>query len=118
MGDAIHEAGWPAYPILLLGVIALGLAAWHAYAPRRSLGKLASGLTAATVLMGILGTTLGVIHSGSGLREVPPDQKWIFFLGIKEALNCVAMALVLAVPAVLALAVGNWKRAKREEASG
>jgi hypothetical protein len=65
--------------------------------------------------MGILGTILGFQHSAEALPEVGPDMKWIVYVGLKEASNCLAGALAIVLPASLAVGVGSWKMGKRLE---
>jgi hypothetical protein len=115
MGQFIREAGWPIYPILALGLSGLALSLRYSLFPQRSLRSLTLGFLAATAVMGILGTILGVQHSAEALPEVGPDMKWIFYLGVKEASNCFAGALTILLPACLAVGVGSWKMGKRLE---
>ncbi len=116
MSEIIHEAGWPIYPVLLLSGIALLLSVRHALVPQRSLQPLIVGFIAATIAMGCLGTALGVQHSIGAIREVAPEMRWIFLVGLGESLNNFSASLFLALPAILAAAIGSWKMARRIEA--
>jgi hypothetical protein len=113
--DYIREAGWPVYPILVLGFAALAVSVRHAVVPQRSLQPLAVWLSAATVLMGFLGTALGMQHSIEGVRGLPPEQRYVFLIGLKESLCCLVDALTLVIPAALAAAWGSFRMARRLE---
>ena len=115
MGQFLREAGWPIYPVLGLGLSGLVLSLRYSLFPQRSLRSLTLGLLAATLVMGVLGMLLGMQHAAEGLPEAPPDMKWIFALGFKEAANCLDGALLCVLPASLALGVGSWKMGKRLE---
>ena len=109
IGDAFHEAGWPAYPIVALGITALVLALRHAAAPTRGGLTLVVGLSIACVVMGVFGTTVGFQHAIEGTRDLAPEQRWLAIVGLKEALNCLGFALVLVLPATLAATIGQWR---------
>ena len=115
MGEIIRNAGWPIYPVLFFGGIALVLGVRHALVPQRSLLPLLVGFAAATIVMGCLGTSLGVQHTIEGIRE-RPDLHWMFVLGLGESLNNFSTALFLVLPATLAAAFGSWRMARRLEA--
>src|SRR5262249_41497155 len=115
MSDLIREAGWPVFPILLLGGGALLVALRHAAIPQRSLVPLALGLIAATVVMGFFGTALGMQASAEAIGRVEPERRWIFLIGLKESLGCLDVALALALPACLGLGWGSYRVARRLE---
>ena len=105
MLSAIREAGWPIFPILGFGTSAVVLAIRHALEPRR--GRLASivGLTVLTVMLGLLGTSLGVMKAIEGVAE-NPDTRWLVIIGLKEALNNLVIALILAATATVLACAG------------
>jgi hypothetical protein len=115
MGEFFHEAGWPIYPTVALGLSGLALSLRYSLFPQRSLRSLTIGFLTATLVMGLLGALLGMQQSARALPEAPPDMKWLFFMGIKEASNCFVGALTLVLPACLAVGVGSWKTGKRLE---
>lgn len=115
MGELIREGGWPMYPIVALGGAALLLALRYALYPQRSLRSLVLGVLAASVVMGVLGTALGVQASARAIGDVPDGQRWIFLIGLKESLNCLAAALTLALPTVLAIGAGSHRLGRRLE---
>jgi hypothetical protein len=62
-----------------------------------------------TVLAGILGTATGVQRSAQALFELPPDERWIFFIGLYESLHNLTMALVLVVLSTLGLLAAHLR---------
>jgi len=112
----IREAGWPIFPIMILGACALASALRHALLPQRSLVPLTVGLCAATLVMGVLGTALGVQHSIHGIIDADPGIRWYVLLGLRESLNCLDGALLFILPALLAGLTGSYRMATRIEA--
>ena len=116
MGEMFREGGWPMFPTVVLGAAALLSALRYALEPERSLRPLVLGLLAASVVMGVLGTALGVQASARAIGEVPPEQRYVFVIGLKEAAYCTVAALTLALPTVLALGAGSHRMGRRLEA--
>jgi hypothetical protein len=115
MGQVIREAGWPIYPILALGGAALVLSLKYAAFPQRSLRALVLGILGASLVMGVLGSILGLQHSIEGLHDLPPDERWIVFMGLRESLQCAVMSLTMALPTALALGAGSHRLGRRLE---
>ena len=115
MREVIREGGWPMFPILALGVTALLAGLRHALFPQRSLRPLVIGLAVSTVVMGLLGTALGVQTSARFIGQVPPEQRYIFLIGLAESLNCLAVALALVLPAGFLGTLGAFRMARRLE---
>jgi hypothetical protein len=107
--DIIREAGWPIYPVLLLGTLAVLTSLGHPREPRREKVPLCIGLIAATVLMGLWGTALGIEPTVRGMRDLPPEQKWMFFEGLRETLNNLDVSLLFAIVATLLSAFGSQR---------
>src|SRR5262249_53074217 len=97
----IREAGWPIFPIGISGVVSLVAAMRYAESPRRELFGRAVGLTITTLILGLLGTVLGVQMSARYIGEIP--EKWIFLIGLKESLNNLVASLVFATIVSLVL---------------
>ncbi len=110
MREIFHEGGWPMYPIVVLGFASLWLAIRHA-AGQRGLGGAVIGLGVATLAMGVLGTTLGLQHSCQFLEQLPAEQKWIVWQGLRESLHCVGLALVFVIVDAMVMAAGSVRRA-------
>jgi uncharacterized membrane protein HdeD (DUF308 family) len=111
--DFIREGGWPMFPTLVLGIAALVLAVRYAARPERGQRALVNMVALVTLLMGILGTLLGVQLSANGIRDVGPDQKWIFLIGLAESLSCVLGALVLLIPTMIFAGIGGYREAQK-----
>ena len=105
----VLEAGWPAYLVIGYGLASLWFALRHALMPQRNLPSLIVGLGAASVLMAVLGTALGIDATIDGTMRVPPDERWIALVGLKESLRNIEISLVLAVPTVLLATVGTFR---------
>ena len=115
MGEIIHEAGWGAYPVLLFGLTSLSLSIWYAVKPRRRFLPLIIGFGVATILAGFLGTMTGLQHAVSGLGQVTPDRRWIFLIGLREALHNMVMAFVIECIVTLVATVGGYRQARAAE---
>jgi hypothetical protein len=109
MGEAFHLGGWGMYPTLLFGVLLLAASVRYAVKPERRFIPLQISLGILTLAAGSLGFVTGLIKSTLALSEVKPDDRWIWVLGMGEALHCVALALTLVVLAALAAAVGTLR---------
>src|SRR5689334_2336130 len=105
--DMLREAGWPIYPVLLLGTCSLLTAIRYARDPRRDLMPLVVGLGLATTLMGLLGTVLGLDVTVRGLVDLPPEERWIFLIGLKESLHNLSVALAFTLATALTTTVGS-----------
>ena len=112
MIDALHEAGWPVYPILFFGFTSLLFAWRYARKPRREVLGIVIALGVACLIMGCLGTVAGVMLSISGVEKVPPQDRWIFLIGLRESLNCVGFALFLALADAVLICAGLLRRGR------
>lgn len=108
----IHEAGWVFYPVLLFGFIAIGLAARYAITMRKELFALIVAFGVATLIMGLLGTIIGVQRSAQYIGDVDDAHRWIFLLGLRESLNNLVGACVLAMITTLTTGLGGFRIAR------
>lgn len=118
MREILHEAGWGIYPVLLFGVSSLVLSVWYAVKPQRRLLPLIIGFGVATIIAGFLGTMTGLQHAVSGLHEVTADRRWIFLIGLKEALHNLVMAFVIECTVTLVATVGSYRLVRAAERQG
>ncbi len=110
MIDFVRRAGWAIWPVFIFGGVCLATAALHAYRPRRERLALVVGSGIGTLLIACLGTVVGLQKSVEHLGEVAAESRWIFLLGLHEALNnMVAAFLIVAVATCLATA-GSYRR--------
>lgn len=114
--DAIHEAGWPVFPILGFGLSALILAAGYVRRPLESTAGLIRNLSIVTLLLGVFGTVVGLQHSINFIEELPADQRWIVWKGLRETLHNLDFAIVLIVPTWLLYTAGSFRRRQLAEA--
>lgn len=97
LSQCFAAGGWPMYPIVILG---LGLVFASALLVKRTtpqVARLVKELRYTTLAIGVLGTTLGMIHCLMSLPNLPTDQPFVNYalLGFGEALNCVGAALTM-----------------------
>jgi hypothetical protein len=97
------------YPILVLGVALLVASGRYAKQPGPGRLRLTIDLRYATLIIGLLGTTLGLIYSLMGLRSLPPEAPYVNYalLGTGESLNCIAFALCMVGWSALITLVGG-----------
>jgi 4-amino-4-deoxy-L-arabinose transferase-like glycosyltransferase len=115
MSEFIHEAGWGIWPVLLFGGVTLGLAAYFAFRPRRSLLALVVGFGVGTVIAGCLGALTGIQNSVYHIQELDAAQRWIFLIGLRESLNNLVLAFVIVCLACLAATVGGYRMERSRE---
>lgn len=113
----IREAGWPIILVLGFGGASLAAAVRYRRTLDRELFSLMIGLAIATLILGVLGTALGVQLSARHIHEVAPGEKWIFLLGLKESLNNLVAALVIVCVDTLIATSGAWRAAKLQAAT-
>jgi hypothetical protein len=113
MEQFAREAGWGLWPVLLFGAVAVCVAVWHALRPSPRLMPLVIGFASITAVAGVLGSVTGLQHAVEGLGGLPPEQRWIYLIGLKEALNCLVAALVLDCVAALLATLGAFRQACR-----
>lgn len=113
--EYVRLAGWPILFILPLSLVCLALALRHAAIPQRSLVPLIFGFGAAAILFGLFGSVLGLQRSIEYIDQVPPEERWIWIKGLREALMCADFALFPTLLAALLTGIGSWRMARRQE---
>jgi hypothetical protein len=110
MRDFIVDGGIGIYPVIVFGLMAIALAARYAAAPKKGDLALLVGVGVATLLLGSLGTVIGIQASARYITEAP--DKWLFLVGLKESLNVMVTALVATTFEVLIATYGALKLAR------
>ena len=112
--DSFHEGGWPMFPILVIGALLVISAGRYVLNPEPRYLPVVKTLSGATLVLGVLGTVLGVIHSLSGIHEVPPDMAVkLSLMGSGESLNNLALSLFMVFFASVLTAVGVLRASDR-----
>ena len=101
MRDFIVEAGWGIWTLIGFGLASLGFAAKFVRTRERNAFYALLGTAALTLLAGALGTFVGLQAAAQYITHT--SEKWLFLVGLREALNNMILALVLV--AVDAMAV-------------
>lgn len=106
IADFYREAGILAFPITFLGGAALWFSIASARSGRSDQRALAVGLNVATVILGVLGATLGFQLALSFLKTLSPEKRYIIGIGLREALNDLVLSLALVLASTLIL---TWR---------
>ena len=97
--EAFRTGGWPMYPVLFAGLLALWLAAIHARRPHPSAFSRAIVAFAVLLALGAGGTFYLRRLVASVLPNVPPEHRVaVMEMGEREARRPVQLAGVIAVP--------------------
>lgn len=115
--EMLHEGGFAIWMVLATGAVTTVLGARFAVRARREDLSLVVACIAATLLVGCLGTAVGVQVSAAHVGEVADDRGWIFLLGAREALHNIVLALGFALVSTLALALGLARGPRRADAT-
>ncbi len=99
----IREAGWPIFPVIALGIASVFFSYGYMKHRSRDALALACSLVVATLIMGVLGTVLGVQRSAEFITQTP--ERWIFLVGLKESLYNLAVGLLFALADALMFAL-------------
>lgn len=117
MIEAFHEGGWPMFPILILGVLLVIAAVRYCMTPEARNLQVVRSMASVTLLFGLLGTLLGMIHCLGAIHQLPHEMVVkITLLGLGESVNNLALALLLMVFAGLFTAVGALRASDRSPA--
>lgn len=93
--DFVHEAGWGIFPVLFFGSASLAAAISYVRAPRSEWLAVVVALGVLTCLFGCLGTVTGMQAAARYIGVVPFEEKWLFIVGLREALNNMVAALLI-----------------------
>ena len=92
MADAFKNGGWGMIPTALFGVLLVLAALRYASRPEQRFVPVQVSLGLLTLASGGLGFVTGLIKSFQAMAEMPDDKRWIWLVGLGEALNNVALA--------------------------
>jgi hypothetical protein len=109
MADAFQMGGWGMWPILIFGVVLLGLSARYAVKPEARLMPMIVTSGMLTGLAGVLGCTMGIIRSIQAVAPLPPEKHYLAMVGASESMVDIAFALILMILAGLAVFAGTWR---------
>lgn len=118
MKDFFVAGGFVMYPISIFGFLLVAACVLYVLRPEARYQRLAVTLGITTVMLGWLGTSLGVILSARYIQDVQrPKQLAILALGIEESLHNIVLSLILVVVASLIFAVGALRSGKAPASS-
>lgn len=117
MIEFFRDAGWGIYPVLFFGLFSLAFSARHSVAPHTGMLPLVIGTGIATLLCGMLGTVTGLQVSVQYVSEVAADQRWLFLVGLREALNNMVAALVICALSTMMATAGSHRAARAARAT-
>jgi hypothetical protein len=106
----IQEAGYAVWGVLALGAMATALGVRFAIRPRKEDLPVVAALVVATLLFGTLGTIIGVQVSAAHIGEVEEGRRFIFLLGVREALHNLVLAVAFGLGTTLCVALGLARR--------
>lgn len=109
MQEFINDSGYGIWPVLVFG-IAFVIASFRHVRGIRSEGiGLAVSLGSLTLVMGALGTAMGIQRSAQAMPEVVSDERWIFLVGLGESMGSAIAALALVAIGLLAFVAGTFR---------
>ena len=116
MLDAFRLGGFGMWPTALFGALLVAASIRYARSPERRLVPLQLSLGVVTLAAGGLGFVTGLIKSTMAIEGAGPDKRWIWVVGMGEALTNVALALALVTLAALAASIGAVRIAREAPA--
>ncbi|MEZ4339409.1 MAG: hypothetical protein R3B82_22530 [Sandaracinaceae bacterium] len=117
MIEFIQEAGWGIYPVFFFGALCLGFSIRHSVQPDAGMLPLVIGTGVALLLCGVLGTITGLQVAVRYIAELGADERWLFLVGLREALNNMVAALVLAALSTMVATAGSYRAHRMAKAT-
>ena len=102
------------FPTLVCGAFLLAVAVKYAANPEKQRVPLLVALSALTFTSGLLGFVSGFIVTTNAFSGGADAR--VIWVGMGEAANCMALALLLMVFAGVATSLGAWRGSKQLEA--
>ena len=116
MSEAFIAGGWGMYPTLLAGLALLAACVRYARRPQARDVPLMLCLGLFTLFAGALGFLTGLMNLlGYAASAQAPAGPTVLYLGVREALHNLALALLLTMGSALAASVGAWRLAQRTQ---
>lgn len=108
------EGGFGMYPTLLAGLCLLATCVQYARRPERRYVPLMTALGLFTLLAGGLGFATGIMSLLQAFTgPLASEGPIVLFVGFREALNNVVLALLLSAIAALFASVGAWRLSRQ-----
>lgn len=115
MIEFVHEAGFGIIPTLAFGLAALFVGVRQVRSATRRRATTAAWLIGLTLAAGALGTVTGLQAAASHVAQSSSDP--LFLVGLREALNNLVAAVILAMLTMLCLLVAHVRGGARPEAA-
>jgi hypothetical protein len=103
MRDFVLEAGFGIWPVFVFGLASLFYAVQFVRKRERETFYALLGFALLTLLAGGLGTVLGLQTAARYITGTP--EKWLFLVGLREALNNLVAALLVVTLDALVVAL-------------
>ena len=117
MIEAFHLGGFGMFPTAIFGLMLIAASIRYAGSPERRFIPLQVSLGVMTLAAGGFGFVTGLIKSALAIEGAGPDHRWIWVVGMGEALNNVALALLLLTIAAIASSIGALRIARAPASS-
>lgn len=117
MIDAFRNGGFPMWFILVTGVALLATTWRYMQGQDKRSRALSQGLSQVTLLLGVLGTVLGLIATLMGVAPILPEKAYLCLIGTGESLNNLAFALIFMVLAAVGRTIGDARAANGGQAA-
>lgn len=117
MIDAFRNGGFPMWFILVTGIALLATTWRYMQGQDKRSRALSQGLSQVTLLLGVLGTVMGLIATLMGVAPILPEKAYLCLIGTGESLNNLAFALIFMVFAAIGRTIGDARAANGGQAA-
>ena len=112
MLEGFRDGGFGMFPTLIFGIALCAVAVRYAASPEKRFVPLLLSLGTCTLSSGALGFASGFIVSTRAVAREGLERPGLALLGAGEALNCVALSLIMITLAALVTVVGAARLAR------
>jgi hypothetical protein len=116
MLDAFKLGGSGMFATAICGLLLVAVALRYAVRPSPRTMPLLVSLGLVTLATGGLSFVVGLIKSCLAIDHAAPDMRWLWIVGMGEALHNVALALGLSTVAAVAASIGALRIAQSRDA--